>query len=169
MSKLSIDASRIKAFIFDVDGVLSATTVQLGHDGMPIRTANVRDGYAIKKALKAGYKIAIISGGSSEAVVIRYNILGINDIFMSIKHKLPVMQQWLADNGLSPEDVAFMGDDIPDLPCMRIAGLAACPYDASVEALHTSTFISKYTGGHACVRDLIESVMRAQGTWPDLI
>lgn len=165
MSKLPKDVTSIKAFVFDVDGVLSSTTLQIGNDGQPIRTTNLKDGYAIRVALEAGFKIAIITGGKTEAVVRRYNLLGISDVFPAVSKKLPVYEQWRLDNGLTDEEIAYMGDDIPDLPCLRRAGLSAAPYDASSEVLATAEFISKFTGGYGCVRDLIESVMRAQGKW----
>ena len=165
MSKLSNDVSRIKGFVFDVDGVLSATTLRIDDDGQPIRTTNLKDGYAIRVALDAGYKIAIITGGKTEAVVRRYNLLGVTDVYNGVSKKLPRLQEWLLDNGLTPEEIAYMGDDIPDLPCLRTAGLAAAPYDASSEVLQTADFISKHTGGYGCVRDLIESVLRAQERW----
>lgn len=168
MSKLAIDASRIKAFIFDVDGVLSATTLRIGDDGQPMRTTNLRDGLALRAALRAGYRICIITGGKTDAVELRYHLLGITDVYSGITRKLPVMQQWMLDHGLVPEEVAYMGDDIPDLQPMRHCGLAAAPHDAASEVLATATFISKFTGGYGCARDLIESVMRAQGRWEEV-
>lgn len=165
MSKLPIDASRIKAFVLDVDGVLSASKVPVSEDGQPQRSANVKDGLAIRMALSQGYKIAVITGGRSEEVVLRCLLLGITDIFNGISKKFPVYEQWRLDNGLAEDEIAYMGDDIPDLTCMRHCGLPSAPYDAAYEALSTAIFISKQSGGYGCVRDLIESVMRAQDTW----
>lgn len=165
MSKLAIDPSAIKAFVFDVDGVLSASTLQIGEDGQPIRTTNLHDGYAIRTALAKGYKIAVITGGKTEAVIKRCRLLGIADIFSDSPRKLPVFSKWIESVGLDASEVAYMGDDIPDLTCLRAAGLSAAPHDAVTEVLQTATFISKFGGGYGCARDLIESVMRAQGTW----
>lgn len=165
MSKLAINPENIKAFVFDVDGVLSAQTVQIGEDGQPIRTTNLHDGYAIRVALEAGYKVAIITGCKTEPVVRRYNLIGVKDVYIRVSKKIPVLEQWLSDNDLTADQIAYMGDDIPDLPCLRIAGLPSAPHDAAPEVLQTATFISKYGGGYGCARDLIESVMRAQGTW----
>lgn len=165
MSKLAIDPVKIKAFVLDVDGVLSASKVNIGEDGQPVRTANVKDGLAIRMALSQGYRIAVITGGKSEEVPLRFKLLGVTDVFNNISRKLPVYEQWRLDNGLAEDEISYMGDDIPDLPCMRHCGLPAAPYDAASEALQTALFISKYSGGYGCVRDLIESVMRAQGTW----
>lgn len=169
MSKIEKNLDNIKGFVLDVDGVLSATTLQIGDDGQPIRTTNLKDGFAIRAALEAGYRFAIISGGKTEAVRKRYNLLGVNDVYIGITKKLPVFEEWLKANGLSAEDVAYMGDDLPDLPCLRRAGLSAAPYDAAREVIETADFISKFTGGYGCVRDLIESVMRAQSRWPEEI
>lgn len=165
MSKIEKNLSNIKAFIFDVDGVLSASTLQIGDDGQPVRTTNIKDGYAIRTALEEGYLMAVITGGKTEAVVRRYNLLGIKDVFSNTSKKLPVMEKWMSENGLTPETVAYMGDDIPDMPCLRLAGLSAAPYDAVAEVRQTVDFISRFSGGYGCVRDLIESVLRAQNRW----
>ncbi|MDE7461575.1 MAG: 3-deoxy-D-manno-octulosonate 8-phosphate phosphatase [Muribaculaceae bacterium] len=164
MSKLA-KVYGVKAFVLDVDGVLSANTCQLGEDGRPIRTANLKDGLAIVRALESDFKVCIITSGTTEAVRKRYELLGVKDIFMGVTEKLPVLEKWLDDNELSSTEVAYMGDDIPDLECLRIVGLAACPFDASPEILHVSDFVSKLSGGAGCVRDLIESVMRSHGKW----
>lgn len=165
MSKIENNLDNISGFVFDVDGVLSASTLRIGEDGQPIRTTNLKDGFAIRRALQAGYKIAIITGGKTAAVERRYHLLGVADVFSNSGKKLPVFNQWLADNNLAAGQVAYMGDDIPDLPCLREAGLSAAPYDAVAEVRQTVDFISKFTGGYGCVRDLIESVMRAQEKW----
>lgn len=164
MSKLDKEYN-IKGFVFDVDGVLSATCLPIRDDDQPIRTTNLKDGYAIRVALEAGYKLCIISGGHNDSVKKRYNLLGINEIYLEKAQKSETLKKWMRENDLEPENVAYMGDDIPDLPCLRIVGLPACPYDASSEVLQTAVFISKYTGGYGCVRDLIESVLRSQGDW----
>ena len=165
MSKIAKDLSRIKAFVFDVDGVLSSATLLIGEDGQPLRTTNLHDGYAIRVALEAGYKICIITGCKTDRIVKRFNLLGVTDVFIKVSKKIPVLDAWLADNSLTYEEIAYMGDDIPDLPCLRLAGLSAAPYDAATEVLQTASFISKIGGGYGCARDLIESVMRAQDTW----
>lgn len=165
MSKIGIDISRIKAFVFDVDGVLSATTLQIADDGNPIRTTNLKDGFSIRVAIEGGYKFAIITGGRTQAVINRYNLLGIKDVYAGKSKKLPVFEEWLKKENLKPEEVAYMGDDIPDLQCLRIAGLAGCPRDAASEVIETCHFVSKFNGGYGCVRELVESVLRAHGKW----
>ncbi len=166
MSKIDYDLTRIKAFVFDIDGVLSPATVPIDADGIPQRMTNIRDGYAIRKAVKAGFPIAVITGGTSEIVIKRFAILGVNDVFIGVKTKKPVLDEWIESKGLSHDEIAYMGDDIPDLMCMRSVGLACAPYDAASEVLQTAAFISKHTGGYGCARDLIEQVMRAQKLWP---
>lgn len=165
MSKIGKDLSGIKAFVFDVDGVLSAATLQIDEDGQPLRTTNLHDGYAIRVAIEAGYKVCVITGCKTERIVRRFNLLGVKDVFIKVSKKIPILNCWLAENNLSAEEIAYMGDDIPDLPCLRIAGVSAAPYDAANEVLACVDFVSKFGGGYGCARDLIESVMRAQETW----
>lgn len=165
MSKIAKDLSHIKGFVFDVDGVLSGATLQIDTDGQPLRTTNLHDGYAIRVALEAGYKICIITGCKTDRIVKRFNLLGVSDVFIKVSKKIPVLQQWLEEKGLTPDEIAYMGDDIPDLPCLRIAGLSAAPHDAATEVLSGVDFISNKGGGYGCARDLIEAVMRAQDTW----
>lgn len=165
MSGISYDLKKIKGLVFDVDGVLSPTVIPTDEEGLPVRMCNVKDGYALQLAVKMGLKIAIITGGTCPSVKKRYNILGIQDVFMSIPNKLPVLEQWMNENDLKQEETAYMGDDIPDLRCMRHVGLSATPADGAFEAKETALYVSRFTGGYGCVRDLIEQVLRAQGKW----
>lgn len=165
MSSIDYDLKKIRAFVFDVDGVLSPSTIPLGNDGQPTRMVNIKDGYALQLAVKYGFRIAIITGGTTEAVSLRFKALGIADIFMGAGRKLPVLQQWLADNDLTPDEVIYMGDDIPDLQCMRAVGLPCSPHDGCTEARLTSRYVSPFGGGYGCARDVIEQVMKAQGAW----
>ena len=165
MSKSAKDLSNIKAFVFDVDGVLSSSVLQIDDDGQPLRTTNLHDGYAIRVALEAGYKVCIITGCKTQRIVRRFNLLGVKDVYIKVSKKIPILTQWLTDNGLSAQEIAYMGDDIPDLPCLRLAGLSGAPYDAATEVLSSVDFISKKTGGYGCARDMIEMVMKAQNTW----
>lgn len=159
------DLKKIKAFVFDVDGVLSPSTIPLGEDGYPRRMANVKDGYALQLAVKKGYRIAIISGGKGEPIRNRYHSLGIADVYLEVAKKLPILKKWIELENLSPEEVMFMGDDIPDLTCLRYVGLPCAPFDACNEVKQTAIYISKFSGGYGCVRDILEQVMKAQGNW----
>lgn len=162
---MNYDLTKIKAFAFDVDGVLSPSTIPLGEDGLPRRMVNIKDGYVLQLAIKKGYKIAIITGGKSDAIKARYESLGISDIFMGSSKKLPILIDWLHKEELNPEEVIYMGDDIPDLQCMKYVGLPCAPFDAVWEVRQTATYISKLTGGYGCVRDVVEQVMKAHNDW----
>lgn len=157
--------SQLRAFVFDVDGVLSPNMVPIDADGAPARMANVKDGYALQLAVKHGYKICILTGADTETVYLRYSLLGIKDIFLKAGNKLPIFEKWVADQGLSMEQVAYCGDDVPDILCMKRAGLSIAPADASPDAKEAATYVSPIAGGHGIARDLIEQTMRAQGQW----
>ena len=157
--------NHITTFIFDIDGVLTDGKVYIPDTGDLLRSMHTKDGFAIKTALKKGYKIAIISGAQDENVIRRLKYLNIEDIFIKIQDKLPVFKKYLEDNNLTPDEVLYMGDDIPDIPVMLHAGLSAAPKDAVQEVLDTVDYISHKKGGETCVRDVIEQVLRVQGKW----
>ena len=169
MSKIDYDLTLIKGIALDVDGVLSPSTVQLDSSGRPLKMCNVKDGYALQLAVKKGLKIWVITGGSSQAIVNRMHLLGIFDIWENAGDKLPALVEWMNKNGLEKEDVAYMGDDIPDLRCLRRVGLPCCPYDAAWEVKQESIYVSDHSGGYGAVRDIIEQVLKSQKLWsPDL-
>lgn len=155
----------VNTFVFDYDGVLTGGTVLINTDGELLRTANVKDGYALKYARELGYNIAIISGGRSESVRLRFKPLGIDDVFLNAGDKLKVFNDYMATKKLKPEQILFMGDDIPDYPLMKEAGVAACPSDAAEEIRSAAHYISHLGGGQGCARDVIEQVMKVQGKW----
>ncbi|MDE6574036.1 MAG: HAD hydrolase family protein [Muribaculaceae bacterium] len=165
MSRIDYDLTKIRAIVFDVDGVLSPSTVPMSDTGIPVRMANLKDGYAMQHAVKKGLKLAIISGADVESIRGRFSIIGLKDIYLGIKQKLPVLEEWMAANGLYPEEIAYAGDDIPDLPCLQRAGLGVAPRDAAPEVKSAAGFITGASGGYGVARELIEEVMRAQGTW----
>lgn len=165
MSSIDYPLAKIRAIVFDVDGVLSPSTIPMSATGEPMRMANIKDGYALQLACKRGLRIAVITGGRAEAIEARYRALGINDIFMGASQKLPVLTKWMEQAGLQPEEVAYMGDDIPDLPCMEYVGLPCAPADAAPEARMAARYISRRDGGYGCARDIVEQVLRAQGLW----
>ncbi|MDE6340195.1 MAG: HAD hydrolase-like protein, partial [Muribaculaceae bacterium] len=134
MSGINYDLTKIKAFVFDVDGVLSPSVIPMSPEGEPLRMANIKDGYALQLAAKHNYKMAIITGGNAPAIQNRFSALGIKDIFQKASHKLEIFEKWISDNDLDPEEVIYIGDDIPDLKCMRVAGLPCAPNDACWEA-----------------------------------
>lgn len=165
MSGINYDLRKIKAFAFDVDGVLSPSTIPVSPTGDPMRMANIKDGYALQLAVKKGYRIVIITGAKTESVRHRYNSLGITEVFLGAQHKLEIFESWIENNGLSTEEVLYMGDDIPDLKCLALAGLACCPADACAEVRASSNYISRFDGGYGCCRDVIEQVLKANNHW----
>lgn len=157
----------IKAFIFDVDGVLTDGIVHVTETGEQLRQFNIKDGYALQLAVKRGYRVAVITGGRSAGVRQRLKGLGISDIFMEVDSKIEVFNQFLNNNNLHTEQVLYMGDDIPDYQVMQLAGLPVCPADAVEEIKSLSSYISSRDGGKGCVRDVIEKVLKIQNQWND--
>ncbi len=165
MSKINYDLTKIKGIAFDVDGVLSPSTIPLDISGKPSRMVNIKDGYALQLAVKHGYKIAIISGGDCDAVRVRFAALGIKDIFMKCDIKINFLREWMEMHGLTKEEVAFAGDDIPDFEPMKHVGLSVAPKDAATEIKSIATYISPVEGGYGVARDLLEEIMKAHGDW----
>ena len=165
MSNFKEELSKVKAFIFDVDGVLSPSRVMLhpGHEMM--RSMNIKDGYALQYAVRKGYPIAIITGGNSDAVGQRFKNLGIADIYLRSRNKMDDLSDFLAKRGLDRESILYMGDDLPDYLVMKEVGFPTCPSDAVEEVKAISVYISDKPGGEGCVRDVIEQVLRLQGRW----
>lgn len=156
---------RIKTFVFDVDGVLTDGQVTIMPDGDQLRVMNTRDGYAMKQAMKKGYNVCIITGGASVSVRKRMHYLGIYDVYLASSDKVESLNDYCACYDLQKNEMAYMGDDIPDYFVMKEVALAACPKDAATEIKAISQYISPIEGGQGCVREFIEHVMRVQGTW----
>ncbi|MBK7885710.1 MAG: 3-deoxy-D-manno-octulosonate 8-phosphate phosphatase [Chitinophagaceae bacterium] len=155
----------IDTFVCDVDGVLTDSSLILVNDGQMARKVNIKDGYALQLAVKKGYKIIILSGGTSEAVLQRFSKLGITDIFLNVDNKVDKLTAFVNANKLTWDKMLFMGDDIPDYASMQLVGLPACPLDAVPEIKQISKYISPLTGGNGCVRDVIEKVLKLNGHW----
>ncbi len=162
---INYDLKKIKAVIFDVDGVLSAESVGMDADGMPVRTMNIKDGYALQLAVKMGLRIAIMTGGSSEAIRSRYEYLGIEDIYMKCAVKIQTYESFVAQYGLNDDEIIYVGDDIPDYEIMKRVGCPCCPADACHEVKAISVYVSQRCGGMGCARDILEQIMQAQGLW----
>lgn len=158
--------NKIKYLIFDVDGVFTDHQMLVTDDGHFLRRMSTRDGYAIKCAATAGIQMAVITGGQSIGVEKRLRAVGINIIHSDIHDKGPVFQSILDQEGWAAEQALYMGDDILDIPCMKLAGVSACPADATQEVLEICDFISPRKGGEDCVRDLIERILKPRGLWP---
>lgn len=155
----------ITTFIFDVDGVLTDGTVHVSQTGEMLREMNIRDGFAMKAAVESGYHVCIISGGSNEGVRIRLRNLGITDIHLATPNKVETFKEYIELYNIKPEQVLYMGDDIPDFHVMKLVGLPTCPQDASPEIKAISNYISHKNGGKGAVRDVIEQVMKVQEKW----
>ena len=155
----------VTTFIFDFDGVMTDGTVFCDYEGHPLRATNVKDGYALQLATKLGYNVALISGAVCPSTIVRMNSLGVTDVFTGIPDKVVKLKEYMEAKGLKPEEIVFMGDDIPDLRVMQAVGLPACPADAAPEVKAVSKFVSALPGGKGAVRDLIERVLKVQGKW----
>lgn len=155
----------VKALIFDIDGVLSLDTMVLDEDGVPTRTANVKDGYAMRNAVNMGYHLGIITGGNLERVRMRYDSLGVNHIYMGVRDKMKCLDDFMTKTGVKLDEILYMGDDLVDYQVMEAVGVPVCPLDAVSEIKEISSYISDKKGGEGCARDIIEQVMKAQNTW----
>jgi len=167
MTNFKEDLLRVKAFVFDIDGVLSLQTISLNAFGVPNRTVNLRDVYALQLAVKKGYYIGVISGANSREYVKRLKSLGIKDIYLNSRKKADHFNDFLSRHNLSKSDVLYMGDDIPDYEVMQMAGIPVCPSDADSEIRQLSLYVSDRKGGQGCVRDVIEQVLRLHYNWLD--
>lgn len=156
---------QINTFIFDVDGIFTDNIVYLTADGEQMRTANVKDGYVVQLAIKKGLNIAIISGGKSEAVRKRFEGLGLTDIFLGSSNKIAVLEKYCSDKNIKPEEICYMGDDIPDYHVMKKVALACCPSDAAHEIREIAHYVSPFKGGKGCVRDVLEQALKIKGLW----
>ncbi|AXV49919.1 KdsC family phosphatase [Prevotella denticola] len=162
---INYDLQKIKAVVFDVDGVLSASTIQMDGKGEPVRTINIKDGYAIQLAVKHGIRLAIMTGGHNENIRFRYEYLGVKDVYINCSMKIRTWEELLSKYDLHEEEIIYVGDDIPDYEVMKRAGCPCCPKDACTEIKEISTYVSDYEGGHGVARDILEQVLKAQGKW----
>ena len=167
MGNFKEDLRRVKAFIFDVDGVFSASEILLHPSGELMRTMNIKDGFALQYTINKGYSVGIITGGNSESVRTRFQNLGVTDIYMKSRIKMNDFNDFLFKHKLDPGDILYMGDDLPDYEVMKSVGFPTCPSDAVEEIKAISKYISDKPGGEGCVRDIIEQVLRLHGKWMD--
>jgi 3-deoxy-D-manno-octulosonate 8-phosphate phosphatase (KDO 8-P phosphatase) len=155
---------QIKALIFDIDGVFSNEFLAFDNANLH-RIMNQKDGFAIKYAKKKGFLIGIITGGSSESIRQRFELIGVTDIYINSKIKLNSLKDFCEKYQITFDEVLYMGDDLPDYQVMKNVGLAACPLDAANEILQISHYISDKKAGDGCVRDIVEQVMKIQEKW----
>ncbi len=155
----------VKAFAFDVDGVFADENVLLNPNGQLLRSVSIKDGYALQYTIKQGYPVAIITGGTTESVRMRFQALGVTDIYLASTDKKDDFEDFIAKYDLKPEDVLYMGDDIPDYEVMQYVGIPTCPANAAQEIKNLAIYISDKDGGKGCVRDILEQVLKVQQKW----
>jgi 3-deoxy-D-manno-octulosonate 8-phosphate phosphatase (KDO 8-P phosphatase) len=155
----------ITGFVFDVDGVFTDGLVLAMPDGDLLRQHNSKDGYAVRRAVEQGYRVGIISGGASDSIRKRFEMLGVQDVYLGERNKIIPFNDFCSKYNLTPNEILAMGDDIPDMPLLRVAGCACCPADAVQEVKDAAAYISYQKGGRGCVRDVIEQTLRLQQKW----
>ncbi len=167
MSNYKADLLKIKAIAFDVDGVLTDGSIISTLDGDLLRTFDSKDGFGIRMCKMKNIPIGIITGGESESIVKRFLAIGIEheNIFQHARNKPPFFLKFCEQNNLDPKEVAYVGDDIPDISVLKMCGLAVCPSDAVPEVKEVCDYISLYKGGKGCARDLIEQILKIHGKW----
>jgi len=159
------DFKKITTFVFDVDGVLTDGTLFIFDNGLFIRRMHIKDGYALQLAVKAGYRVVVISGAESDPVMNRLNKLGVRDVFMNVRNKKTCLEEYISEHRLQWSEILFMGDDIPDYMVMKKVGIPCAPADAVAEIKQLSKYISLLNGGQGCVRDVIEKTLKLNGHW----
>lgn len=165
MGNFKEDIALVEAMVFDVDGVLTDGMLTPLTDGDFLRRYNVKDGYALMRALNAGYKVAIITGGYGALIERRFQLLNVTALYTNSLDKLPRLLAFMSEHGLRREQVMYMGDDLPDVPCMEHVGMPVCPADAAIDVQAAARYVSQFDGGAGCARDVIEQVLRARGDW----
>lgn len=161
-----MEFSKVKAFFFDVDGVMTDGKVIVTTEGEQLRTFNIKDGWAINHAVKMGYDVVIISKGNNEGVRKRLEYLGVKEINLAVKDKIQVFESYIAKGKYSYDDILYMGDDMPDLELLKLVGYPTCPVDAVTDIKNVCKYVSPFGGGNGAVRDVLEKVMKAQKKWP---
>lgn len=165
MGNFKEDIARVRALVFDVDGVFTNGEIIVTSEMDFIRKYGAKDGYAISYALKKGYHIGIITGGRGKCLETRFQMLGVEHLYMNCSEKLKALKDFMSKTGVNPEEIVYMGDDIPDVEAMMHIGVPVCPADATFEVINASRYVSQFKGGEGCVRDIVEQVMRARGDW----
>ena len=161
---IMFDLSKIKGFLFDIDGVLTDGFIY-SFSGEEVKRTSIKDGYALQLAVKKGYKVGIISGGKSESLKKRLQYLGIEDIYMSVPNKLEVYDKLIKEWKIKEEEVIYVGDDMPDYWVMKKSGISVAPADAALDILRIASFTTKAKGGEGVAREVIELVLKAQNNW----
>lgn len=157
--------SKIKAFVFDVDGVFTNGEIFFINKEQYIRAFNAKDSYALSVALEKGFEVAIITRGNSANVQEVLEKIGVKNVYLGVMNKGEVLKKYISEKKLSTSEILFMGDDIPDFECVKIAGIGSCPRDAVKELREIADYISTFKGGKGAVRDVIEQTLKVQDKW----
>jgi 3-deoxy-D-manno-octulosonate 8-phosphate phosphatase (KDO 8-P phosphatase) len=165
MGNFKEDIARVEAMVFDVDGVMTDGRIIPTAEGDFIRCYNCKDGYALAYAIRHGYRVCVITGGYGKILERRLRMLGMQDFYIDCMDRITTLREYMKKYDLKPENVLYMGDDIPDLECMREVGMPVCPADSAPEVIECSRYISEFEGGRGAVRDIVEQVLRARGDW----
>ena len=165
MGNFKEDIARVEAMVFDVDGVMTDGRIIPTAEGDFIRCYNCKDGYALAYAIRHGYRVCVITGGYGKILERRLRMLGMQDFYIDCMDKITTLREYMKKYDLKPENVLYMGDDIPDLECRREVGMPVCPADSAPEVIECSRYISEFEGGRGAVRDIVEQVLRARGDW----
>jgi len=166
---LSEKLKSIQLLLLDVDGVLTDGAIIYNHDGSETKIFNVKDGFGLKLAMKAGIKVGIVTGRKSPALDHRCRDLGIQYSFEGIQDKAKILEKIAAQTGVAPEHTAYIGDDLPDLPLMRRVGLSIAVADAHKTVLKKADWTTSAVGGCGAVREVCEALLQARGMWNQLI
>lgn len=158
---------KIKAFVFDVDGVLTDGGLFADLNGEFYRTFDSKDGFGLRMAMMHGYHLGIITGGRSESIKMRFLACGFKpeNIYLGSRDKMEDFSDFCSRNGIAAENVMYFGDDLPDIPVMQVCGCGVAPADAMEDAIREADYVSTKNGGKGCVRECIEMVMKLQNEW----
>ena len=158
---------KIKAVAFDIDGVMTDGGILATSDGDLLRIFDAKDSFGVRMAKMNGLHTAVITGGSSESILRRFSVCGVDmdDIYLHSRIKIDDLKHFCNKHSLNPEEVMFFGDDLPDIPVIEACGLGVAPADAVEEVKQVADFVSPCRGGHGCVRHAVEMVLKAQGRW----
>jgi 3-deoxy-D-manno-octulosonate 8-phosphate phosphatase (KDO 8-P phosphatase) len=157
----------IRAIAFDIDGVMTDGGILALSNGDLLRIFDAKDSFGVRMAKMNGLHTAVITGGSSESILKRFSVCGVDpdDIYLHSRIKLDDFNAFCQKHSLLPEEVMFIGDDLPDIPVIKACGFGVCPDDAAWEVQEAADYVSEFKGGHGCVRDAVEKVLKAQGKW----
>ena len=162
-------AAKIKALVLDVDGVMTDASLTFDENGIEYKTFNAKDGQGIVMLNKTGFITAIITARQNGTVRHRFNNLAMTKLVEGCKNKIAALKDLMAEYNLAADEIAYMGDDLPDICCLKTVGLPACPNDAVEEDQKYAGFISSKNGGRGAVRELCDLILKATGKYDEIV